>query len=198
MSRNTKLKRLVAACALCAATSLAAVQANAGELSLLTWVSYADESFTTEWQEATGCELKPTLVGSNDEIIAKIAAGDRYDLVSPSVDTTTILWKLGKIAPIDTSKLEHFQDLYENLQNNPGITLEDGTVIAQPNAWGSIPMMYRTDKVDEELDSIAVIFDEKYAGRISLWDDKSNIYPAYITKGKDSLIFVLGCKRGSP
>ena len=174
---KSKLNRLAVACALGAATGLPAVHAHAGELSLLTWVSYADDSFTSAWQEETGCELNPTLVGSNDEIIAKIAAGDRYDLVSPSIDTTTILWKLGKIAPIDTSRLEHFGTMYEHFQANPGITVGDGTVIAQPNAWGSIPMMYRTDKVDEELDSIAVIFDEKYAGRISLWDDKSNIYP---------------------
>jgi spermidine/putrescine-binding protein len=159
------------------AASSSMVTVQAGELNLLTWVSYADESFTKDWQERTGCKLNPTLVGSNDEIISKIAAGDgTYDLVSPSIDTTTILWKLGKIQALDVSKLKYLDDVYPNLRANSGATLKDGTVIGQPNSWGSIPMMYRTDKVSETLDSMSVIFDEKYAGKISLWDDKSNIY----------------------
>ena len=151
--------------------------ASAGELNLLTWVSYAEPSFTQAWQDRTGCKLNPTLVGSNDEIIAKIAAGDtNYDLVTPSVDTTPILWKMGVIQPLDTSRLEHFGTIYEKMRMNKGVTLEDGTTIAQPNAWGSIPYMYRTDTVPDAPTSVDIIFDPKYEGKITLWDDKSQIY----------------------
>ena len=193
--QRKSLRKLVTNSFLTLVTSIFcfATAAQAGELNLLTWVSYADESWTTDWQAKSGCKLNPTLVGSNDEIISKIAAGDAtYDLVSPSVDTTTILWKIGKIQPLDKSKLAYWNDLYSGLRTNPGIVLSDGTIIAQPNAWGSIPMMYRTDKVKETLDSIAVIFDEKYKGKISLWDDKSNIYPvARYLFGTDTNVFDL-------
>ena len=49
--------------------------AQAAELGLLTWEGYADESFVKPFEEATGCEVSATYVGSNDDYAPKLAAG---------------------------------------------------------------------------------------------------------------------------
>ena len=42
-----------------------AAQAD-GELNVLTWEGYTDPSFVAGFEEATGCKVTPTYVGSND------------------------------------------------------------------------------------------------------------------------------------
>ena len=77
--------------------------AVAGEVSLLTWEGYADDSFVKPFEEATGCKVNATYVGTNDEFVAKIlAGGGAYDLVSPSNDTTMRLIDAGAVEPIDS------------------------------------------------------------------------------------------------
>ncbi|MDE0047384.1 MAG: extracellular solute-binding protein [bacterium] len=148
-----------------------------GELSVLTWEGYTDPSFVEPFTEATGCAVTPTYVGSNDEFPAKLAGGGGvYDLVSPSVDTTTILMKAGLVEEIDVSRIEHWGDIYEQFRNHVGVNYEGG-VYGVPFTWGSIPFMYRADRFDEAPDSIASFWeDESLSGAISLWDDKTNIY----------------------
>ena len=61
--------------------SFAPIGYAGGEVNLLTWEGYADDSFVSIFEEKTGCELTKTYVGSNDEIVAKMAAGDRNFMV---------------------------------------------------------------------------------------------------------------------
>lgn len=173
---KTKLSTAVAAAAL-AITGFAVPAQAEGELSVLTWEGYADSSFVGPFTEATGCEVTATYVGSNDEFPAKLfGGGGTYDLVTPSVDTTTILMKAGLVEEIDTSRLEHWDNLYEKFRNHAGVNY-DGRVFGVPFTWGSIPFMYRVDMFDKAPSSIGEFWtDEALSGKISLWDDKTNIY----------------------
>lgn len=148
-----------------------------GELNVLTWEGYTDPGFVSEFEAATGCTVTPTYVGSNDEYPAKLAGGGGvYDLVSPSVDTTTILTKAGLVEEIDTGRLERWDEIYEKFRDHVGVNYQDG-VYGVPFTWGSIPFMYRADRFETAPDSIMALWeDEALAGAISLWDDKTNIY----------------------
>ena len=164
-----------------------------GELNVLTWEGYTDPSFVAIFEEQTGCKVTPTYVGSNDEFPAKLAGGGGvYDLVSPSVDTTTILMKMGAVEEIDLSRLEGFENVYENFRTHPGVTGADGKVYGVPFTWGSIPFMYRVDSFDTPPTSFAELFDPSLAGKVSLWDDKTNIYvTARMLFGPDTDVFNL-------
>jgi putative spermidine/putrescine transport system substrate-binding protein/spermidine/putrescine transport system substrate-binding protein len=171
-----KLGTAVAAVAL-AVTGFAGAANAEGELNLLTWEGYTDESFVSVFEEQTGCMVTPTYVGSNDEFPAKLAGGGGvYDLVSPSVDTTTILMKAGLVEEIDTSRIEGWDDIFPQFSSHGGVNY-DGGIYGVPYTWGAIPFMYRVDAFDNAPTSIAQMWgDENMAGQISLWDDKTNIY----------------------
>ncbi len=152
--------------------------AGAQELNLLTWEGYADESFVVPFEQATGCQVTATYVGSNDDFVPKLAAGAGvYDLISPSIDTTSVTVAAGFIDPIDVSRIERFSELYPAFSGASNITM-DGEQWGVPFTWGSIPFMYRTDMIAEAPTSLAALWDPQYAGKVSLWDDKSALYVA--------------------
>jgi len=149
-----------------------------GEINLLTWEGYADESFIKPFEEETGCKVSATYVGSNDDFAPKLAAGGGvYDLVTPSIDATKVLIEAGFIDPLDKSKLPRFDEIYEKFRTAEGIN-HDGEAYGIPFSWGSIPFMYRTDKFDEPPTSLKVLWNPELKGKISLWDDKSALYVA--------------------
>jgi putative spermidine/putrescine transport system substrate-binding protein/spermidine/putrescine transport system substrate-binding protein len=150
--------------------------AAAGELNLLTWEGYADASFIPKFESESGCKVTATYVGSNDDFAPKLAAGGGvYDIIVPSIDTIGLMRLSDFVEPIDVARVQGFDGIYPEFAQGKDVTV-DGKVWAVPLVWGSISLMYRADKVDPAPDSIGVLFDPKYKGRISLWDDKSAIY----------------------
>jgi len=149
-----------------------------GEVNLLTWEGYADESVVKPFEEATGCKVSATYVGSNDDFAPKLAAGGGvYDLVSPSIDATKVLIEAGFIDPLDLSKLPRYGETYEKFRISEGIN-HNGKIYGIPYAWGSIPFMYRVDKFDTPPTSLKTLWSSDMKGKISLWDDKSALYVA--------------------
>ena len=154
-----------------------------GELNLLTWEGYADDSFIKPFEEATGCKVSATYVGSNDDFAPKLAAGGGvFDLISPSIDSTAPLIAAGFVDPIDTSRLNRWGEVYEKFRTSEGINA-DGEVYGVPYAWGAIAFMYRPDKFETPPASLGALWDPALEGRVSLWDDKSAIYVAARANG---------------
>lgn len=173
--------------AIIAGLVLGASAVHAGEVSFLGWEGYADESFVKEFEEASGCKVTATYVGSNDDFAPKLAAGGGvYDVVSASADAASVLVIAGLVEPLDKSKIEHWDDIYEIFRNAKAINA-DGDIYGVPLTWGSIPLMYRTDKITGEPDSYAALWDEQYKGRIAMWDDKSAIYNTARLLGYDNV-----------
>ncbi len=173
--------------AIIAGLVLGASAVHAGEVSFLGWEGYADESYVKEFEEASGCKVTATYVGSNDDFAPKLAAGGGvYDIVSASADAASVLVIAGLVEPLDKSKIEHWDDIYEIFRNARAINA-GGEIYGVPLTWGSIPLMYRTDKIAGEPDSYAALWDEQYKGRIAMWDDKSAIYNTARLLGYDNV-----------
>ncbi len=167
-----KLKHWISAFAIAAIPGAAI----AGEINVLTWEGYADDSFIKAFEETTECKVNATYVGSNDDFAPKLAAGGGiYDLITPSIDTTGLMIDAGFVEPLDPSKIAEWNNIYEKFLKLEGIQ-RDGEYYGMPYTWGSIPFMYRVDKFETPPVSLADVFKPELAGKISLWDDKSSLY----------------------
>jgi len=152
--------------------------AIAGEINVLTWEGYADDSFIKSFEETSECKVNATYVGSNDDFAPKLAAGGGvYDLITPSIDTTGLMIDAGFVEPLDPSRITEWSNIYEKFLKLEGIQ-RDGEYYGMPYTWGSIPFMYRVDKFETPPTSLADVFTPELAGKISLWDDKSSLYVA--------------------
>lgn len=146
-------------------------------LNLLTWEGYADPKFTKDFEDKYGVKVNATYFGSSDELVAKLKAGggSTYDIISPSSDVAWMLIQSDMVEPIDTSKLSNFNDLNERLRNLQDVQ-KDGKNYGMPFTWGPDYLIYDADVVKEEPLSWNVFWDPQYKGKVSVWDDISNIY----------------------
>lgn len=160
----------------------------AGAVNMLTWEGYADESFIKPFEASSGCKVTATYVGSNDDFVPKLAAGGGvYDIITPSIDTVGIVIAAGLVDEIDLSRVMAWGDIYPKFRKSEAEASPDGKIYGVPYAWGSIPFMYRTDKISTPPTSLADLWDPKYKGRISLWDDKSALYVAARLNGDKNI-----------
>src|SRR6266404_722676 len=159
----------------------------AGTLNLLTWEGYADKSFVKPYEQESGCKVTATYVGSNDEMVAKLAGGHAsVDLVSPSNDTTMRLIDAGMVEPIDTARLPNLKQFFPEFQAPQWLTKE-GKLYGVPYGWGIIRIIFDSDAFSGMPDSLAVLWDPKYKGKIAVWEDIETIYMAARLLGfKDS------------
>jgi putative spermidine/putrescine transport system substrate-binding protein/spermidine/putrescine transport system substrate-binding protein len=150
--------------------------AAAGDLNLLTWEGYADASFAKPFQQQTGCRVTATYVGTNDEFVAKVmGGGGDYDLVSPSNDTTQRLIDAGAVEPLDPAKVPGMQDFFPMFKAPPWLA-KNGKLYGVPFGWGIVRTIVRADAVPAPPDSLSFLWDPKWKGRLSLWDDVQEIY----------------------
>ncbi len=107
-ARNMGVGLMVAGLAI----AVSSTQASAGEVNLMTWEGYADDSFIKDFEEASGCKVSATYVGSNDDFAPKLSAGGGvYDLISPSIDTAPVMIKAGLVEAVDLSKIERYNEI---------------------------------------------------------------------------------------
>jgi spermidine/putrescine transport system substrate-binding protein len=155
-------------------------------LSLLVWEGYADPSFVHAFEEQNHCKVSASYMGSSDELVAKLRGGSagNYDVISPSSDVATSLASSGLAAPLDLAKLPAYSQLSPQLTSLPLVHV-NGQVYGVPFMWGPNPLIYDTTVFPKPPDSWNVLWDPKYRGKISVWDDLSTVYMAAQVLGFD-------------
>jgi spermidine/putrescine-binding protein len=146
-------------------------------LNLLVWEGYADPSFVKTFEEQHHCKISASYMGSSDELVAKLRGGSagNYDVISPSSDVATSIAASGLAAALDLSKIPSYGQLSPQLTSLPLVRVK-GQVFGVPFMWGPDPMIYDTTVFPQPPDSWNVLWDPKYKGKISVWDDLSTIY----------------------
>jgi putative spermidine/putrescine transport system substrate-binding protein/spermidine/putrescine transport system substrate-binding protein len=125
-------------------------------------------------------------MGSSDELVAKLRGGSagNYDVISPSSDVATSIAAAGLAAPLDLTKLPGYAQLSPQLTSLPLVKI-GGQVYGVPFTWGPNPLIYDTTVFPQPPDSWSVLWDAKYRGKISVWDDLSTLYMAAQLLGYD-------------
>jgi putative spermidine/putrescine transport system substrate-binding protein/spermidine/putrescine transport system substrate-binding protein len=155
-------------------------------LNLLVWEGYADPSYVKAFEEQCGCKVSASYMGSSDELVAKLRGGSasNYDVISPSSDVATMIATTGLAAPLDLTKLPSYATLAPKLTSLP-LVKTNGQVYGVPFMWGPDPLIYDTTVFTAPPASWNVLWDPKYKGKISVWDDLSTVYMAAQVLGYD-------------
>src|SRR5271166_1078551 len=155
-------------------------------LNLLVWEGYADPAFVKAFEEQHHCKVSASYMGSSDELMAKLRGGStgNYDVISPSSDVATSIAAAGLAAPLDLTKIPGYAQLSPQLTSLPLVRVK-GQVYGVPFMWGPDPMIYDTSVFAQAPDSWNVLWDPKYKGKISVWDDLSTVYMAAQVLGYD-------------
>jgi spermidine/putrescine-binding protein len=155
-------------------------------LNLLVWEGYADPSFVHEFEEKYHCKVAASYMGSSDELVAKLRGGSasNYDVISPSSDVATAIATAGLAAPLDLAKLPSYSHLSPALTALP-LVKTGGRTYGVPFMWGPNPLIYDSSAFATPPPSWTALWDPKYRGKISVWDDLSTVYMAAQILGYD-------------
>lgn len=155
-------------------------------LNLLVWEGYADPSFIKAFEEENHCKISASYMGSSDELMAKLRGGSagNYDVISPSSDVASAIATSQLAAPVDLSKIPSYGQLSSQLTSLP-LVKNNGQVYGVPFMWGPDPLIYDTTAFAQAPDSWNLMWDPKYKGKISVWDDLSTVYMAAQVLGYD-------------
>lgn len=176
-SVTRRLNRLLTA-VIAGSFTLSSSAMAGGQLTLLCWEGYADKSFVEPFEAESGCKVNPVYVGTNDEIVSKImSGGGAADLISPSNDTTTRLINADAVSPIDETRVSNMADFLPKFKR-PEWDVKEGKLYGVPYGWGVIRIIADPAFVDPSTDSLAFLWDSKYAGKLSMWDDIETVYTA--------------------
>jgi len=182
--------RIATRCAVAALLLLAFVCAackpKQPTLTLLVWEGYADPSFIAAFEESHHCRVVASYMGTSDELVAKLRGGSasNYDVISPSSDVAASIVRAGLAAPLDVAKIPVYSQLSAKLRESNIVKL-NGQIYGVPFVWGPNPLLYDTTAFARPPDSWAILWDAKYRGKVSVWDELSTIYMAAQVLGYD-------------
>jgi spermidine/putrescine-binding protein len=142
----------------------------AGELVYLTWSGYDLPEFNPSYSAKYGGEPEYSIFANQEEAVQKVNGGFVADVVHPCSETVIRWSQAGLIKPIDTSRIESWDKIWPDLKGLQNANDEQGNVLFCPWEWGNSSIIYRTDLVDAE-ESWMMMFDEKYAGKISMYNE---------------------------
>ncbi len=156
-------------------------------LRVVGWDVYADPDNKAktigykEFEREFGVIIEYTALTNLDDIINAAEANDDYDVFIISNEGIRILYEMGLVAALELTKMPNYQDLYPSLRNNKKCRFEH-KVCAVPWAWGPTGLLYDTNSMPEP-DSWNVLWDPKYKGRVSLWNDVSMVWVTALSLG---------------
>ena len=105
---------------------------------------------------------------NESDALAKLHTGLKVDLFRPYVGWVKYFAQSGLVQPWDPKLISNFKHL------NPFMVKAGqfgGKQYGIPDDWGFDAILYRTDKVTPKSKSWGLIFDDRYKGKISWFDD---------------------------
>ena len=137
--------------------------------TVFTWSGYGDEGFFGQYIAEYGELPNFGYWGDEEEAFAKMRAGFQPDITAPCSYKINHWNDAGMLAEIDSSRLSNWGEMIPSLTNVPD-TIHDGKRLWICQDWGQTSITYRTDLVDIEEESWGLLWDKRYAGRLSMID----------------------------
>jgi hypothetical protein len=144
------------------------------KLNFYNWDTYIGETTLGDFKKATGVDVNMSLFATNDELFAKLKAGNAgYDVIVPSNEFVTRMSQAGMLEPLDHAKIPNIKNI------DPAFLDPDydkGRKFSMPYTWLVLGIGYRKSKVKGVPDSWKYLFDSaQYNGRIALLSESADL-----------------------
>ena len=172
--------------------TFASCSGSGGDTSVLTVINWADygsddPEFIASFEEAYGCKIVHQYMQSEEDLLTRLrtASPGEIDVVLPNCTILPAAIEEGLLLELDVSRLENFDSLFYRFKNQKEV-MNGGKYYAIPWAWGSTAVAYNTNDFTEAPTTLAVLFDDTYAGKIAFRDDYNDaVMAAAIVTGQN-------------
>jgi len=140
-----------------------------GTLTVLDWAGYEDTTMFISFHHAYPQVTVSVAFGESDaDIFGKMKAGADACVFHPYTGWQHFYVRDSLVSELDTTRLAHWSEIPARFK---ALGQVDGKQYFIPWDWGFTSILYRTDKVPGGVDSWSALFDPKFKGHISMWDD---------------------------
>ena len=147
---------------------------GSNELSILEWEGYDNPDYWKGFAEKNpAVNVKFTIMEDDPESLSKMQAHPSLDLAHPCANYWGLLVEEHLVQPIDTSRLEHLNQLAPELLQ---MGYFEGQLYFIPWDWGYEGIAYRADLVDNPPTRWADLWNSEYQGRVSIADVGENAF----------------------
>jgi len=138
------------------------------EIKVYNWEEYIDREVLSIFEEETGIKVNYVTFPGNEDMYTRLSSGaEVYDVIVPSEYMVERLIKEDLIAPLNLDNIPNLANVKDNLLDP---TYDPGNAHSIPYMWGTLGILYNTEKVSEPITSWNALLDEKYAGQIFMID----------------------------
>jgi spermidine/putrescine transport system substrate-binding protein len=160
------------------------------KLNFYNWDTYIGETTLEDYKDSAGVDVNMTLFASNDELFAKLRAGNQgYDVIVPSNDFVERMVAADMLMPLDKAQIPNFEkNVAPEFKDVP---YDPKRAHSMPYTWLVLGIGYRKSKVQGTPDSWQALFDsDQYKGRIAVLSeagDMFRLYGKYLGKSVNAL-----------
>jgi putative spermidine/putrescine transport system substrate-binding protein len=166
------------------------VGAGEGQLNLIAWEGYVDDSWAKPFTQQTGCVVNAKYAGSSDEMtsLMKDGGGGQYDMVSASGDADLRLIYGGDVKPMNEKLIPDYANFQTYFKTPPYNTIS-GVHYGISLQWGPNVLLYNTNKFKIAPTSWSAVYDSSNKGIVTAYDYPITIADAalYLSKSQPSL-----------
>ncbi len=150
---------------------------NTATLNVYNWGEYIDLDTLDEFTARTGIKVNYTTYASNEEMYSKIVSGAAsYDVIIPSEYMISKMIEEDMLAELNFDNIPNYQYIGEEYK---GLDYDPDNKYSVPYTWGTVVIVYNTKYVDEEDvadESLELLWNEKYAGKILMFDNPRDAF----------------------
>jgi spermidine/putrescine transport system substrate-binding protein len=148
------------------------------KLNFYNWDTYIGETTLEDYKGVGGVDVNMTLFASNDELFAKLRAGNQgYDVIVPSNDFVERMAAADMLMELDKVQIPNFKNIAKDYQDVP---YDPARKYSMPYTWLVLGIGYRKSKVNGVPDSWKVLFDsDEYKGRIAVLSEAGDMFRLY-------------------
>ena len=156
-------------------TALAFASAAQADLLVFDYAGFEDPAFHADYVTKHGQSPEFSFFGDEEEAFQKLRSGFKADVTHICAGSATKFIESGIIAPWDTAKLDQWGNLDTDLAGEQ--VSGQGEVFFLPVDYGSTAIAYNAEDVPaEDVASLNVFLNPKYAGRMTLPDNVDDAY----------------------
>ena len=163
------------------------VSANAAdpELTVLDWAGWEIDGMLQPYVDKHGQKPSFIFFADDDEAFQKVSSGFKADVVHPCAASVPRYKEASLVEPWDISKIPEFANIPARMTDP--FTTDEG-VFFIPTDYAYTAVAYNSDTVPvEDVASLSVFTNPKYAGRISMPDNTDDVWSlAFLATGVTS------------
>jgi spermidine/putrescine transport system substrate-binding protein len=173
--QKTSLATLLVSAAMALALA-APVRAEDPEMIVFDWSSFQNPDLVADYVAKHGQAPTWALFGDDDEAFQKVSSGFKVDVVHPCSQMVSKYRDAGLIEPWDVSRIPEFANIAPRFLNSP-IYKDDAGVWYIPTDYAYTAIAWNaTELKPEDVASLNVFIDPRFAGRVSLPDNTDDVW----------------------